>query len=177
MGSKRTRSTRDQQAQAPTPQAPRSSRRAFLLGGLDGKRFPWGDDAPGEDGTRANIWHGEFPHHNTERDGYTRTAPVKSYEPNGYGLHDVAGNVWEWCADWYRADEYDRRAGRGVIENPPGPDESWDPTEPWAPKRVTRGGSFLCHVSYCESYRPGARRGTAPDTGMSHLGFRCVVTK
>jgi formylglycine-generating enzyme required for sulfatase activity len=102
---------------------------------------------------------------------------VKSFAPNGYDLFDVAGNVWEWCADWYRADEYARRAGTGTVVNPQGPNESWDPTEPWAPKRVTRGGSFLCHVSYCESYRPGARRGTAPDTGMSHLGFRCAMSK
>jgi formylglycine-generating enzyme required for sulfatase activity len=146
-------------------------------GGLDGKRFPWGDDVPTDDSKRANIWQGEFPHRNTKGDGWERTAPVKSYPPNGYGLSDMAGNVWEWCSDWYRADEYARREGRGVIINPQGPDDSWDPGEPWAPKRVTRGGSFLCHVSYCESYRPGARRGTPPDTGMSHLGFRCALSE
>jgi formylglycine-generating enzyme required for sulfatase activity len=146
-------------------------------GGLEGKRYAWGDNPPADDSRLANIWQGEFPHHNTEQDGYTRTAPVKSYPPNGYGLADMAGNVWEWCSDWYRADEYDRRAGKGEVVNPQGPEDSWDPNEPWAPMRVTRGGSFLCHVSYCESYRTAARRGTQPDTGMSHLGFRCVMTR
>ncbi|AMV29870.1 Serine/threonine-protein kinase pkn1 [Gemmata sp. SH-PL17] len=143
-------------------------------GGLAGKRYPWGDEKSTDDNPRANIWQGEFPHRNTERDGYGRTAPVKSFPPNGYGLYDMAGNVWEWCADWYRADAYDRLADRGTSADPQGPGDSWDPGEPWAPKRVTRGGSFLCHVSYCESYRPGARRGTTPDTGMSHIGFRCA---
>jgi formylglycine-generating enzyme required for sulfatase activity len=146
-------------------------------GGLEGKRYTWGDNPPADDSRLANIWQGEFPHHNTEQDGYTRTAPVKSYPPNEYGLADMAGNVWEWCSDWYRADEYDRRAGKGEVVNPQGPEDSWDPNEPWAPMRVTRGGSFLCHVSYCESYRTAARRGTQPDTGMSHLGFRCVMTR
>ncbi|HJZ60057.1 MAG TPA: formylglycine-generating enzyme family protein [Gemmataceae bacterium] len=146
-------------------------------GGLDGKRYTWGDDPPAEGSKLANIWQGAFPHQNTAADGYERTAPVKSYPPNEYGLFDMAGNVWEWCADWYRADEYERRAGKGLIVNPQGPAESWDPNDPWAPRRVTRGGSFLCHVSYCESYRPAARRGTPLDTGMSHLGFRCAVTK
>jgi formylglycine-generating enzyme required for sulfatase activity len=117
-------------------------------GGAEGKRFPWGDDPPA-DRKLANIWHGEFPHKNTTTDGFDRTAPVKSYPANGYGLFDTAGNVWEWCSDWYRADEYDRRSAKGVVVNPAGPSESWDPGEPWAPKRVTRGGSLLCHVSYC----------------------------
>lgn len=145
-------------------------------GGLAGKRFPWGDEAPGEtDGTKANIWQGDFPHRNTKVDGWERTAPVKSYPPNGYGLYDMGGNVWEWCSDWYRADAY---AGRsGVTVNPQGPDTFWDPDEPLAPKRVTRGGSFLCHVNTCESYRPAARRGTEVETGMSHIGFRCVISK
>jgi formylglycine-generating enzyme len=98
---------------------------------------------------------------------------VKSYPPNGYGLYDMAGNVWEWCSDWYRADAYEFR-GPDVAVNPQGPSDFWDPNEPRVPKRVTRGGSFLCHVTYCESYRPGARRGSAVDTGMSHIGFRCV---
>jgi formylglycine-generating enzyme required for sulfatase activity len=142
-------------------------------GGLAGRKFTWGDDPPADDAKLANIWQGDFPHRNLMLDGFARTAPVKSYPANGYGLYDMAGNVWEWCADWYRADAYELLGG-GVAENPAGPAAGWDPNEPHAAKRVTRGGSFLCHVSYCESYRPGARRGTAPDTGMSHLGFRCV---
>lgn len=144
-------------------------------GGLAGKRFPWGDEYPGEnDGSRANIWQGEFPHRNTKADGWERTAPVKSYPPNGFGLYDMGGNVWEWCADWYRADAYTGRTGTFI--NPKGPDSFWDPPEPLVPKRVTRGGSFLCHVKTCESYRPAARRGTDVETGMSHLGFRCVIS-
>jgi formylglycine-generating enzyme required for sulfatase activity len=142
-------------------------------GGLAGKRFVWGDDAPTDaDGTRANIWQGDFPHRNTKADGWDRAAPVRSYPPNGYGLYDMAGNVWEWCSDWYRADAY--LGHTAPTENPNGPDTSWDPSAPLALRRVTRGGSFLCHVSYCESYRPAARRGTDADTGMSHLGFRCA---
>lgn len=143
-------------------------------GGLSGKRFTWGNDPPTDTQPKANIWQGTFPHLNTKADGWERTAPVKSFPPNGYGLYDMAGNVWEWCADWYRADEYARRAGVQEIRNPQGPSNSWSPREPYAALRVTRGGSFLCHVSYCESYRPAARRGTAQDTGLSHVGFRCV---
>jgi formylglycine-generating enzyme required for sulfatase activity len=146
-------------------------------GGLEGQRYPWGDEPPTDDAPRANIWHGEFPHRTTKPAGSERTAPAKSFAPNGYGLYDMAGNAWEWCADWYRVDAYARRAGQGVLVDPTGPAESWDPNEPYAPKRVTRGGSFLCHVSYCESYRTAARRGTAPDTGMSHIGFRCVLSR
>ena len=144
-------------------------------GGLAGKRFTWGDDPPKDDAKLANIWQGTFPNLNAKLDGWERTAPVRSFPPNGYGLYDTAGNVWEWCSDWYRADAY-ARAGKGVAVDQAGPDTFLDPAEPLAPKRVTRGGSFLCHVSYCESYRPAARRGTATDTGMSHLGFRCVTT-
>jgi formylglycine-generating enzyme required for sulfatase activity len=142
-------------------------------GGLDRKRFPWGDEPPNDtDRFPANIWQGQFPHQNTKADGWDRTAPVKSFAPNGYGLYDMGGNVWEWCSDWYRADAY---AGRtGITVNPPGPASSWDPNELLVPKRVNRGGSFLCHETYCESYRPAARRGTGFDTGMSHIGFRCV---
>lgn len=143
-------------------------------GGLKGKRFTWGDEDPLKNPRLANIWQGHFPDRNTQEDGYDRTAPVKTYPANGYGLFDMAGNVWEWCSDWYRADAYlESRAGSAMV-NPPGPKDSWDPNEPYTPKRVTRGGSFLCHVTYCESYRPSARRGTSPDSGMSHLGFRCV---
>lgn len=142
-------------------------------GGLNGERFTWGTKAPQEtDGKLANIWQGRFPNKNTKADGWVRTAPVKSYPANGYGLHDMAGNTWEWCSDWYRADAY--RNSPKLSENPRGPDDFWDPLEPLVPKRVIRGGSFLCHVTYCESYRTAARRGTAIDTGASHIGFRCV---
>ncbi len=145
-------------------------------GGQAGKRFTWGDAPPQDESRLANIWHGEFPHKNTRADGFDRTSPVKTFPPNDMGLYDMAGNVWEWCSDWYRADAY--TLGRGAtLDNPPGPSESFDPNEPNAPKRVTRGGSYLCHVTYCESYRPAARRGTAPDTGLSHVGFRCARSK
>jgi sulfatase modifying factor 1 len=124
---------------------------------------------------KANIWQGTFPNQNLKTDGFEGTAPVKSYAPNGLGLYDTAGNVWEWCSDWYKADEYTTRTDKVTI-NPTGPAKSFDPAEPLTPKRVTRGGSYLCHVTYCESYRPAARRGTATDNGMSHLGFRCAAS-
>jgi sulfatase modifying factor 1 len=141
--------------------------------GLAGKRYTWGNEPlTDEVTTRANIWQGTFPHLNSQGDKWFRTSPVKTYPANAWGLYDMAGNVWEWCEDWYRADEYQRTARE--VENPPGPKESLDPNEPYTPKRIVRGGSFLCHKTYCESYRNAARRGTSPDTGMSHTGFRCV---
>lgn len=144
-------------------------------GGMTGKRFPWGDQKLSDtDGAVANIWQGRFPDMNTSADGFAATAPVGRYPANAFGLHDMAGNVWEWCSDWYRADAYAIAARAGVASDPKGPDRCWDPQEPNALKRVTRGGSFLCHVTYCESYRPGARRGSAYDTGSPHIGFRCV---
>lgn len=146
-------------------------------GGLEGKPYVWGDEKPTDTQIFANIWQGEFPHRNTARDGFVRTAPVKSFPANGYGLYDMAGNVWEWCSDFYQADLYRRRAHEGVIVNPSGPASAMDPRNPWAASRVQRGGSFLCHESYCWRYRPSARHGCSPDTGMSHVGFRCVMTK
>ncbi len=143
-------------------------------GGLVGQPYVWGAEPPSESSRLANIWQGEFPHRNSAADGFARTAPVGSYPPNGFGLHDMAGNVWEWCADWYRRDLYASRAGRGVVVNPPGPDRSTDPGRPFTPLRVQRGGSFLCNDGYCSRYRPSARQGGAPDTGMSHVGFRCA---
>jgi len=155
-------------------------------GGLDGAVNAWGDEPV--DPTRANIWDGQFPHDNTGADGFVRTAPVKSFPPNGYGLYDVAGNVWEWTSDLYRHDEYVRRvsaalrAGEAdfifenlVFENPRGPERADDPRNPLATRSyVHRGGSFLCNDSYCASYRPSARMAAPSDTAMSHLGFRCA---
>lgn len=149
-------------------------------GGLDGAVNVWGDEPV--DATRCNIWQGRFPDSNTREDGHRYAAPVGSFPPNGYGLHDMAGNVWEWCSDLYRPDAYARRlleAGglSAVIDNPRGPARSLDPRNPHAPEsRVHRGGSFLCNDSYCASYRPSARMAAPPDTGLHHLGFRCVVS-
>ena len=145
-------------------------------GGLDGQPYVWGNERPSDTQVHANIWQGEFPHQNTVKDGFARTAPVQSFLPNGYGLYDMAGNVWEWCADWYQRDLYRQRAGRGVVNNPAGPERSNDPARPFMPMRVQRGGSFLCNDSYCSRYRPSARHGCSLDTGMSHVGFRCVMT-
>ncbi len=139
-------------------------------GGLANAPYIWGDENPAENPSLANIWQGRFPHWNAATDGAERTAPVASYPPNGYGLFDMAGNVWEWCADWYSPDYY----ARSPAENPAGPAASYDPQEPGVPKRVQRGGSFLCSDEYCIRYRVGARGKGAPDTGASHVGFRCV---
>jgi sulfatase modifying factor 1 len=143
-------------------------------GGKEGETYPWGAAAPKDLRPVANIWQGTFPYENLETDGFGLAAPVKQFPPNGYGLYDMAGNVWEWCADWYRADAYAARATAEVSVNPKGPEKSWDPDEPTVPKRVQRGGSFLCHESYCASYRNAARMKCSPDTGLIHSGFRCV---
>ena len=124
----------------------------------------------------ANTWQGAFPVLDTGDDGYVTTSPVGAFPANGYGLHDMAGNAWEWVQDWYRADVYERRTGRTAVANPQGPERSWDPREPTVPKRVHRGGSFLCHESYCTGYRPSARMKASPDTSLSHTGFRCAAT-
>lgn len=142
-------------------------------GGLIDKPYVWGDDAPSDTRVFANIWQGAFPHTNLKTDGFVRTAPVKSFKPNGYGLFDMAGNVWEWCADSYDYHAYTRRAQSGVISNPL-VERSFDPRNPRSASRAQRGGSFLCNDQYCSRYRPSARHGLSPDTGMSHVGFRCV---
>jgi formylglycine-generating enzyme len=149
-------------------------------GGLDGKRYTWGDEFRPGGKYMANTWQGLFPVSNTAEDGFVGTSPVGSFPPNGYGLYDMAGNVWQWCSDWYRVDAFTQiatqLANKNVCRDSGGPLESWDPADPNAPKRVVKGGSFLCNPSYCESYRPSARRGTPPDTGSSHTGFRCAMS-
>lgn len=143
-------------------------------GGLTNKPYPWGTEDISIGKSKANCWDGHFPDKNTGRDGYTGLSPVGAYAPNGCGLYDMAGNVWEWCADWYRSDYYKSLAPLGTTKNPRGPAGSYDPEEPYAPKKVTRGGSFMCNESYCSGYRVSRRMKSTYDSGMSNLGFRCV---
>lgn len=147
-------------------------------GGLATSRFSWGDQAPKEDSTQwANIWHGDFPYNNSALDGYTGTAPVAQFPPNGYGLYDMAGNVWEICSDFYSINYYDQFRGIALCDNPKGPKKTYNPQNPYEVERVHKGGSFLCHYTYCENYRNSSREGIAEDTGLPHSGFRCVVDK
>jgi formylglycine-generating enzyme required for sulfatase activity len=143
-------------------------------GGNDENIYPWGDEHIDMKAIKANSWQGQFPNYNAERDGFFGLAPIKSYQPNAFGLFDMAGNVWEWCADWYHYDYYKMTAGSSTLNNPTGPRSSYDPMEPSVPKRVQRGGSFLCNDTYCSGYRVASRMKSSPDTGMSHVGFRCV---
>lgn len=143
-------------------------------GGHEGRRYAWGDRLEPEGQTLANYWQGEFPSLNLRTDKYERTSPVKSFPPNEYGLYDMIGNVWEWCSDWYRPDSYMLLDELGIEHDPQGPSRGFDPDEPYQPKKVTRGGSFMCGSNYCSNYRPSARRGTAIDSGMSNVGFRCA---
>jgi sulfatase modifying factor 1 len=145
-------------------------------GGLEGKKYVWGDDPFSEEHPQCNNFQGRFPDKNTAKDGYLRTSPVKAFSPNGYGLYDMAGNVWQWCEDWYLPEAYALVAGQGTLVNPSGPAASFEPSVRPA-ERVQRGGSFLCCVGYCFNYRPSARQGCTPDSGLSHVGFRCVTTK
>jgi sulfatase modifying factor 1 len=146
-------------------------------GGLAGKPFVWGDEfRPGRK-WMANTHQGEFPVRDTGDDGHTGIAPVAQYPPNGYGLFDMAGNVWQWTSDWYRPDYYWQLAEAGrVARNPQGPDNSYDPLEPTQQKKVQRGGSFLCTDQYCSRYMVGTRGKGEVSTGTNHLGFRCVQT-
>ncbi len=144
---------------------------------LGGKEplFVWGDEEFSEEHPQANIWQGAFPYKSTKAKGVHGTTPVKTYKPNAYGLYDMAGNVWQWCEDYYHALYY-KEAAKADCTNPQGPAASFDPQEPFAIKRVQRGGSFLCHPSYCKGYRIKARMKTSPDTSLNHTGFRCVMS-
>lgn len=146
-------------------------------GGLAGARYPWGDQVPADDDAAAddaageawpcNIWQGAFPVRNTARDGFLTTAPVRSYAPNGFGLWQTVGNVWEWCADWFNPRTYELALRHGEVRDPAGPG--------YGISRVMRGGSYLCHDSYCNRYRNAARTSNTPDSSSGNVGFRTVA--
>ena len=146
-------------------------------GGLKNKVYPWGNEFLSQGKDNCNYWTGIFPTKNTASDGYEGLAPVMNYNANGYGLFDMAGNVWEICSDWYDEHYYASFPKNEIINNPKGPKTWHYPIEPYDPKHVIRGGSFLCNKSYCSSYRVSARMPYSQDTGMSHTGFRCVKSK
>lgn len=134
-------------------------------GGLEQKMYPWGDELTEGDKHKCNIWQGAFPKTNTALDGYKSTAPVNAYDPNGFGLYNVSGNVWEWCSDWFTRNLH-QKGGRS---NPQGPEKG--------DARVMRGGSYLCHKSYCNRYRVAARSSNTPDSSTGNIGFRCAKSK
>ncbi|MFI0988579.1 formylglycine-generating enzyme family protein [Streptomyces exfoliatus] len=132
-------------------------------GGLTQARYPWGDEREPGGAHRMNVWQGEFPAHNTAADGHLGTAPADAYEPNGYGLYNTCGNVWEWCSDWFHPTWH----ATGPRTDPAGP--------PSGGRKVMRGGSYLCHESYCFRYRVDARSSNTPDSSAGNIGFRCVA--
>ncbi len=132
-------------------------------GGLEQKLYPWGDELTPEGEHRCNIWQGKFPDMNTKGDGYVGTAPARSFEPNDFGLYNTSGNVWEWCADWFSRDFHTN----GALEDPVGPPSGAD--------KVAKGGSYLCHKSYCNRYRVSGRTAISPDSSTGHMGFRCAL--
>ena len=145
------------------------------LGGEKRALYAWGNRAIDYASDRANFWQGPFPYQNEIEDGYEGTAPVMSFPPNGYGLYDMSGNVWEWCADKYDINYYSKLAKEGLTMDPKGAERSNDPTEPYMEKYVLRGGSFLCSEDYCTGYRVSRRMRSSPDSGFNHTGFRCAM--
>jgi formylglycine-generating enzyme required for sulfatase activity len=147
-------------------------------GGLDGAEFAWGDEMTPGGKAMANTWQGEFPWQNLVEDGYEWTAPVGAFPPNGYGLHEMCGNVWEWTTDWFQ-DHNKIKKACCTIDNPRGAarDDSYDPRQPdiKIPRKVMKGGSYLCAPNYCRRYRPAARMAQPIDTSTCHLSFRCIV--
>jgi formylglycine-generating enzyme required for sulfatase activity len=151
-------------------------------GGLDGAEFAWGEELTPGGRHMANIWQGDFPNQNRKEDSFKRTSPVTAFPPNGYGVYDMIGNVWEWTADWYSTQHQgDAPKACCVPENPRGgrEEESYDPCQRniKIPRKVIKGGSHLCAPNYCRRYRPAARHAEAVDTSTTHLGFRCVIRK
>ena len=148
-------------------------------GGLEDTEFAWGDELTPGGKHMANIWQGNFPVENLEADGFPRTSPVTAFPANGYGVHDMIGNTWEWTADWYTAKHQADAAKACCIPSNPrggGEESSYDPNQPIKiPRKVIKGGSHLCAPNYCRRYRPAARHAEPIDTSTSHLGFRCVV--
>jgi formylglycine-generating enzyme len=149
-------------------------------GGLDQAEFAWGDELTLGGRHMANTWQGEFPRQNLAEDGFERTSPVEAFPPNGYGLFDMIGNVWEWTTDWYSARHTaDAQKACCIPENPRGGPEasSYDPCQPRIriPRKVVKGGSHLCAPNYCRRYRPAARHPHPVDTSTSHIGFRCII--
>jgi formylglycine-generating enzyme len=149
-------------------------------GGLDGTEYAWGDQLTPDGRQMANTWQGNFPNQNLNEDGFLRTSPVTAFPPNGYGVYDMIGNVWEWTNDWY-SPKHDADAPKAccIPENPRGGRESgsYDPSQPQIriPRKVVKGGSHLCAPNYCRRYRPAARHAQPVDTSMSHVGFRCIT--
>ena len=143
-------------------------------GGKRDKIYFWGD-LTDKLSSYVNSWEGEFPVDNTQADGFEKSAPVKTYPPNGYGLYEISGNVWEWTSDWYSSQYYQYCKENSITNNPKGPKEAFNPNNPYVDERVIRGGSFLCNASYCASYRVSSRMATDPNTSLEHLGFRTVI--
>lgn len=146
-------------------------------GGKEQERYGWGNEVTPQGKFMANTFQGSFPNNNLKEDGFESSSPVKSFPPNTYGLYDIIGNVWEWTSDWYDVNYFKTLPTAKVTRNPRGPEKPYDPNEPYAQKRVTKGGSFLCASNYCVNYRPSARQGTAFDSGTSNVGFRCVMDR
>ncbi len=144
------------------------------MGGMANTVYPWGNELDSDNEVHANYWQGDFPYDNRENDGFYLSAPVGTFQPNGYGLYDMSGNVWEWCEDLYHYEYYDAHKPEEVVFNPRGPETSLDPDEPLIPKRVLRGGSFLCNDSYCSGYRVSRRMKGDMKSSYNHTGFRCV---